>query len=238
MRHQNQAGAIGDSFFKGGGDLVEVLRRNRNLNQLELQAFAFLALAQRGQHARIILGGGENFVAGFEVHAHQQNLERLGSVARDRDLFAIAAEQFRQAGANGFRLRLENLPHRVGGGVFLLPDVTDQRFGHDPRAGRNAAVVQVDDAARDGERVLNDGPVVFVHGRLFRRQMRDGFRRGFDVFQQRRDRCGRKRGQAEAFAGERKKVASRAHRGKYEERSMKEEGRTKNYATALSQNNG
>ena len=132
----------------------------------------------------------------------EQSLERLRSVARDRDLFAIAAEQFGQAGANGFRLRLEDLPHRVSGGVFLFPDVTDQRLGHDPRTGRNAAIVQVDDAARNAERVLNGGPVIFVRGRFFRGEMRDVLRRCFDIFQQRRDRCRRKRSQTEAFAGE------------------------------------
>ena len=108
------------------------------------------------------------------------------------------------------RLWLEDLPHGVSGGVFLFPDVTDERFGHDPRAGRNAAIVQIDDATRDAERVLNDGPVVFIHGRLFRRQVRHGLRRRFDVSQQRGDRRRRKRGQAEALACEGKKIAARA----------------------------
>ena len=60
------------------------------------------------------------------------------------------------------RLRLEYLPHRVSGGVFLLPDVTNERFGDDARARRNAAVIEIHDAARDGERVLNSRPVVFI----------------------------------------------------------------------------
>ena len=122
---EDEPGAVGDSFFKRGGDLVEVLRRNRNLNELKLEVFPFLTLTQRGEHARVILSGGKNFVAGFEVHAHEQSLERFRSVARDRDFFAIAAEQLGQARANGFRLRLEDLPHRVSGGVFLFPDVTN-----------------------------------------------------------------------------------------------------------------
>ena len=81
------------------------------------------------------------------------------------------------------RLRLEDLPHRVGGGVFLFPDVTDERLGHDPRAGRNAAVIQVDDPARNAERVLDGRPVIFVGGRFFGREMRDGLRRCLDVSQ-------------------------------------------------------
>ncbi len=178
---QDKPSAVGDSFFKCRGDLVEVLRRNRNLDELKFEAFSFSPLTQGGEHARVILGSGENFVVRLEVHAHEQNLERLGSVARNRDLFAVAPEQFGQAGANGFRLRLEDLPHRVGGGVFLFPDVTHQCFGHDPRAGRNAAVVQVDDPAGDAEGFLDGGPVVFVQGRFFRREMRDALRRCFDI---------------------------------------------------------
>ena len=181
VRDEDQFRAVGDSFFKRGGDLVEVLGRDRDLNQLQFEVFAFLALPQGGEHARVILSGGENFVAGFEIHPVEQNLERFGRVASDRDLFAVAPEQFGQAGANGFRLRLEDFPHRVSGAVFLFPDVTDERFGHDARAGRNAAVVQVDDAAGDAEGVLDGGPIIFVRGRFFRCEMRDGFGRGFDV---------------------------------------------------------
>ncbi len=181
VRDEDEASAIGDSFFKRGGDLVEVFRRNRNLNELQFEPFSFLALTQRSEHARVILGGGEDFVAGLEVHAHEQNLERLGRVTRDRDFFAVAAEEFGQAGANGFRLRLEDLPHRIGGGVFLFPDVTHERLGHDARAGRNAAVVQVDDATRDAEGILDGGPMVLVHGRFLGREMRDVLCRCFDV---------------------------------------------------------
>src|SRR5207302_8920562 len=56
MGHENQTRVVGYSFGKGRGDLVEVLGRNGNLNQLKLQAFPLLALTKRGQHARIILG--------------------------------------------------------------------------------------------------------------------------------------------------------------------------------------
>src|ERR1041385_3859269 len=143
MRDQDQPGAVVDSLFKCYRDLVELLRRNWNLDQLQLEAFPLLALTQRGQHAWIILRSSENFVAGLEVHAIQENLERLGSIARDRDLFAVAAEHFRQTRADRFALWLENLPHRVSGGVFLFPDVTNERLGHNARTGRNAAIVQI-----------------------------------------------------------------------------------------------
>jgi len=72
---QDETSTVGDAFFKRGGDLVEVLRRNRNLNELELEVFPFFALTHCDEHARVVLGGGENFVAGFEVHAHEQSLK-------------------------------------------------------------------------------------------------------------------------------------------------------------------
>src|SRR4029077_2745245 len=75
VRHQDEASTVGDSFFKRGGDLVEVLRWNRNLNELELEVFPFFALTHCGEHARVVLGGGENFVAGLEVHPHEQSLK-------------------------------------------------------------------------------------------------------------------------------------------------------------------
>jgi hypothetical protein len=34
MRYQDQPGAVGDPFFERRGNLFEVLRRNRNLDQL------------------------------------------------------------------------------------------------------------------------------------------------------------------------------------------------------------
>src|SRR5207253_10014094 len=75
MRNQNQARSTCDSFFKCRGDLVEVLGWNRDLDQLKLQAFSLLSLTERGKHARVMLGRGENFIARLEVHAHQKNLE-------------------------------------------------------------------------------------------------------------------------------------------------------------------
>src|SRR5580765_3290868 len=92
MRHQDQFGATGDPSFKCGCDLVEIPWWNWNLHQLYHQPFALFTLTQRCQHSRIILSGGEYLVSGFEIHSHQENLERFGSVARNRDLFAIATK--------------------------------------------------------------------------------------------------------------------------------------------------
>src|SRR5437763_421997 len=101
---------------------------------------------------RPLMPVGAAVIATVTLVSKMTQLEGMRAVHISLHLFfAIAAEQFRQTGANCFRLWLENLPHGIGSGVFLFPSVTDERLGHDPRAGRNAAIVQVDDATRDGE---------------------------------------------------------------------------------------
>src|SRR5258708_9608195 len=155
MRDLNQTRARGDGVFERGGALVDDLWRNRNLDQVQLDACALLALSNRRQHTAIVLSGGENLVAGFQVHSEEQSFQRLGSVARDGNLFAITAEQFRQSGANSFRLRLENLPPRVSGPFFLLPDVTHHRVGVESPPRWDAALFSSSEPAPVGKRVLN-----------------------------------------------------------------------------------
>src|SRR5215207_703085 len=77
MRNEDELRSIRDSSFECCCDLVQVLGWNRDLHQLEQEAFTTLALAQRGQHARVVLRRGKDFIAGFEIHSHQKNLERL-----------------------------------------------------------------------------------------------------------------------------------------------------------------
>src|SRR5207237_2026138 len=131
----NQTSARRDRVFERRGDFLNVFWRNRNLYQVELYAFALFTLADRRQHPSVILSGRQNFIAGFEIHPEQKRLERFRGVASDGNFFTITTEQFSQSGANRFRLRLEDLPHRVRGSVLLLPDVTHQSFSHDARAG-------------------------------------------------------------------------------------------------------
>src|SRR5437868_15164438 len=49
VRDENEPSSVSHSFFKGGGDLIEVLRRNRNLNELQREAFSFFPLTQSGE---------------------------------------------------------------------------------------------------------------------------------------------------------------------------------------------
>ncbi len=208
MRHENQLRSARDSAFECISDLAQVLWRNRNLHHLQHKTFTTFTLTQRGQHSRIVLRRRENFIAGLEIHSHQANLERLRCIARDRDLFAVATKYLRQASANSFRLRLENLPHRVGSRVFLLPDVTNESFRDDARARRHTAVIQIHDAACDGERILDHWPVIFVHRSLFWCEVSYTSSCSFDFFSERSDRWNRKRGESKTFSSLREELSS------------------------------
>src|SRR5689334_5049227 len=102
VRNEDQFRSTRDSFLERRGDLAEVLGRNRDLHHLQDEAFATFTLVQGRQHARIILRGREYLVARFEIHSHQQDLERLGRVARYGDLFEITVKHFREPVAYDF----------------------------------------------------------------------------------------------------------------------------------------
>src|SRR6266498_1385282 len=133
--HQNQTSARRYAAFESRGNLIEVFRWNGYFYQLQDQTLASLALPQSCQHASIILGGSKNLVTRLEIHSHQQNLERFRCIAGDGNLFTIAPKYFCETGPYRLRLRLEDLPHRVSGRVFLLPDVTHQRFSDNAGTG-------------------------------------------------------------------------------------------------------
>src|SRR5437016_13889824 len=75
MSDLNQTSAGRDCVFECRGDFLNVLWRNRNLDEVELDAFALFALTNRSQHTSIILRGGQNFIAGFQIHPEQKCLE-------------------------------------------------------------------------------------------------------------------------------------------------------------------
>ena len=125
---------------------------------------AALALLPGGDHARIILIGGDDLVAGFQLHAELDNLERLAGVARDGDLFGVAAEHAGQAAAHGFDAGVEHVPHVVGRVQVLHLEIAHLGVHHDFRRGRDAAVIQVDHVAIDREGVADVQPEVFVAG--------------------------------------------------------------------------
>ena len=143
-------------------DLLQTLRRRRILHLLQHDLLAELALPDRRDHARIILRGRQDLIAGLQVEAEETVLQCLRCIAHDRDLFGVAAEDPGESGTHVLTLRLEQLPHRVRGDVLLLPGVPDERFRDDARRRRDAAVVQVDDAARAAERALDLEPEILI----------------------------------------------------------------------------
>src|SRR5713226_8264612 len=75
MGDLNQPRARRNGAFEGAGDLVDVLRWNRNLDQVEFYAFALLTLSDGREHACVILRRREHLVAGLQVHAEQESLQ-------------------------------------------------------------------------------------------------------------------------------------------------------------------
>jgi hypothetical protein len=61
-------------------------------------------------------------------------------------------------------LRLEHLPHRIGGGHVGVVEVAAHRLLHDAWARAHPAVVQVDDRAVEREGLLDLEPEVLVAG--------------------------------------------------------------------------
>jgi hypothetical protein len=96
-------------------------------------AFPPLALAQRGQRARIVLIGGEHLVARPQVEPEQHGLQRFARVAGDRDLLRAYAQERGHAPAHGLDLRLEHRPHGVGGRLVGARLVAPQCVLDDPR---------------------------------------------------------------------------------------------------------
>src|SRR4030095_13112515 len=73
VRHLNQTRARCDCPFKGSRNLVDVLWRDRNFDQVQLDSFALFALANRGQHASVILSRGQYLIARFQIETEQQS---------------------------------------------------------------------------------------------------------------------------------------------------------------------
>jgi hypothetical protein len=66
-----------DGLLEFRGDVVEMLRCDRDFDRFQNQALALLSLAQRRQHTRVVLRRGENLVPVLQVHSHQNGLQRL-----------------------------------------------------------------------------------------------------------------------------------------------------------------
>ncbi len=169
MADQDQPRARGDVLLEAPHDLARVLGRHRDRELLEDDPFAALALLEGREHARVILRGGEHLVAALQVVAELADLKALRGVAGEGQLLRINAPLAGEALAHGLALRLEHAPHRVDGRLVRVVEVPLHRL-LDPAGRRaHAAVVQVDQAAVDGERPRDLEPEVLVAGDLLGR---------------------------------------------------------------------
>ena len=132
MGHQDDPGVVGDGVPETLHDLFVGFGRGRDLDVLDVDAFPAHPLAEGGEHPAVVLGGGEDLVAGLQIHPQQQDLHRLGGIPDERDFFGVAPEDRREPLPHVLLPGLQDLPHRVHGGLFLLPGVADERFGDHP----------------------------------------------------------------------------------------------------------
>src|SRR5207245_10382737 len=107
MRHQNEPGLVGDPLLERSRKLGNILWGDRDLHRLQDDSLAEGTLAQRGQHARIILCRGQDLVAGPKIEAVEEDLKRLRCVAGDGDSLGSTADSLAQACARPTVLALD-----------------------------------------------------------------------------------------------------------------------------------
>ena len=152
----------GDGVFEHLGQIGHAGRRDGEFELLQDNAIAAFALLPGSDHARVILIGGDDFIARIELHAELHDLVGLAGVAGDGDFFGIDAEHLRQAAADGFDAGVEHVPHVIGRVHVLNFEIPDFGIHHRLGCGRDAAVVEVDHVAIDGERMAYIEPEIFV----------------------------------------------------------------------------
>ena len=153
-----------DSALDPLGQVVLGRRGNGEGDLPDHDPLASLPLVPRREHARVVLRRREHLVPALERDPQLHGLERLARVARDRHLLGIAAEARREAAPHRLDLGFEDLPHRVRRRRVGVVEVAPHRLLHHARARAHAAVVQVDERAVEGERLLDLEPEVFVAG--------------------------------------------------------------------------
>ena len=169
MAHQDQSGPRSDGLSEPIGQVVEARRRQRKGDLPDDDPLAPFALPQRREHAGVVVRRRQDLVSAAKLEPQQAGLHRLGGVAGDGDLLAVAAEGGGQPGSDRLDLRLEDPPHRVRRRLIREVEVAAHRLHDDARRGGHAAVVEVDDRAVDGVRLLDLAPEGLVTGDVLRR---------------------------------------------------------------------
>ena len=94
---------------------LDALARNGDGDPPQHDSLAAGTLAERVEHARVILVGREHLVAGLKVQAELADLQALRGVACKGDLVGGDVPVTRQLLADTLAARLEDLPQRDGG---------------------------------------------------------------------------------------------------------------------------
>ncbi len=168
MAHEDEPRPRCDAGLETADHLGRILRGDRQLDLLQDDPFAALALLERRDHAAVVLRRRQDLVAGLQVDPELQRLEALRGVARDRHLFCIDPPLPGHARSHRLPLRLQDLPHGVGRGLVGELDVTLECVLYVRRSRAYTAVVEVDDAAVDLERPGDLRPEGLVRGNLGR----------------------------------------------------------------------
>ena len=163
----------GDRLFDARREIREARRRHGELDLLQHDLVARHPLFPGVEHPAVVLRGRQHFVAGREIDAELRDLQRLAGVARQGEFLGVDADVGGEAAADGFLVRLEHLPHVIDGRLVRDVQVAFEGFVDDARAGADAAVVQIGDAAIDGESELDFAPERFVLGDILGRSVGD-----------------------------------------------------------------
>jgi hypothetical protein len=152
-------------------------RRHRKRHLLEDDAIAADALLPGVEHAPVVLVRRDDLVARREVEPELRDLQRLAGVACDGELLGVAAELAREPLTHRLDVRLEHLPHVIRRRLVRDVEVALHRLVHCARTGADTTVVQVDQRAVEGERLLDLPPEILVGRHVFRGASGDGLRR-------------------------------------------------------------
>jgi len=174
LRDVDDAGARRDGLLVQDDQIGWIFYGNSEVHLLEYDFFAALALLPGGDHAGIVLRGGEDLVAGSEVDAKLGDLQRFAGVARDGDAFRISAPHASEARADVFNLGLQVMPHAVAGELVAVTYGFDLRIQDGGRRGGHAAIIEIEDGGIVAVGAANGLPVGFVDGDFRGGEMRVG----------------------------------------------------------------
>src|ERR1700679_456155 len=102
LHRENLAGSISDvadvddlglrrnGIFKYFHQIIHAGRRHGERELLKLDSVTALALLPGGDHAAVILIGGDHFIAGLQMHTELDNLVRFPAIAGNAHLFRSA----------------------------------------------------------------------------------------------------------------------------------------------------